>query len=69
MDADPAKAIMVGDSISDIAAGNSANMITVGVTFGYTETPVTALEPDIVIDHFDQFIEAVNDYGEDVYLN
>lgn len=69
MDADPAKAIMVGDSISDIAAGNSANMITVGVTFGYTETPVTALEPDIVIDHFDQFIEAVNDYGEDVYVN
>lgn len=64
MNADPAKAIMVGDSINDIAAGNSAKMLTIGVTFGYTETPVSDLGPNIVIDHFDQFIEALNSYGE-----
>lgn len=64
MNADPEKAIMVGDSINDIAAGNSAGMITVGVTFGYTETPVKDLGPDIIIDHFDQFVNAINNYGE-----
>lgn len=64
MNVDPIKAIMVGDSINDISAGNSAKMLTVGVTFGYTETPVSKLGPDIIIDHFDQFIDAVNIYGE-----
>ncbi|MDG1995810.1 MAG: HAD-IA family hydrolase [Emcibacteraceae bacterium] len=52
-------AIMVGDSINDIAAGNSADMLTVGVTFGYTETPMSELGADIVINHFDEFIDAV----------
>jgi len=64
MNADPTNAIMVGDSINDISAGKSAKMMTVGVTFGYTETPVSELMPDIIIDHFDQFIDAVNNYGE-----
>lgn len=64
MNADPANAIMVGDSINDIKAGNAAKMLTIGVTFGYTETPVSQLGPDIIIDHFDQFIHAVNNYGE-----
>lgn len=64
MNADPANAIMVGDSINDIAAGNAANILTVGVTFGYTETPVSELEPNIIIDHFDKFIDALNGYGE-----
>jgi phosphoglycolate phosphatase len=53
-------AIMVGDSINDIAAGNSADMLTVGVTFGYTETPMSELGADIVINHFDDFIASVN---------
>ena len=60
MNADPSHAIMVGDSINDIAAGKAAAMLTVGVSFGYTETPVRELNPDIVIDHFDDFIDAVN---------
>ncbi|MCC3859702.1 HAD family hydrolase [Pseudemcibacter aquimaris] len=60
MNADPNEAIMVGDSINDILAGNSAGMLTVGVTFGYTETPVTELGPDIVIEHFDEMIDAIN---------
>jgi phosphoglycolate phosphatase len=64
MNADPANAIMVGDSVNDIKAGNSAKMLTIGVTFGYTETPVSQLGPDIIIDHFDQFIHAFNNYGE-----
>lgn len=60
MDADPNSAIMVGDSINDIDAAKAAKMLSVGVTFGYTETPMAALKPDIIIDHFDDFIDAVN---------
>ncbi|MDG1707802.1 MAG: phosphoglycolate phosphatase [Emcibacteraceae bacterium] len=60
MSVDPLKAIMVGDSINDIAAGNSAKMLTVGVTFGYTEIPMSELGADIVIDKFDEFITSVN---------
>ncbi len=60
MDADPENAIMVGDSINDIQAGNAADMITVGVTFGYTEKPVQEFGPNIVIDHFDDFFDALN---------
>jgi phosphoglycolate phosphatase len=60
MDADPENAIMVGDSINDIKAGNAADMITVGVTFGYTERPVQEFGPDIVINHFDEFFDALN---------
>lgn len=60
MNADPDHAIMVGDSVNDIAAGLAANMLTVGVTFGYTEKPVQEFGPHIVIDHFDQFFDAIN---------
>ncbi len=62
MNADPDRAIMVGDSINDIDAGKAAKMITVGVSFGYTETPVHELGPDIIIDHFDEFTAAVNGF-------
>ena len=63
MKADPNGAIMVGDSINDIAAGRDAKMLTVGVSFGYTRIPVRELGPDIVIDHFDDFFAAVNDFN------
>jgi phosphoglycolate phosphatase len=59
---DPMNAIMVGDSINDIAAGNDANMITVGVTFGYTEVPMDELGSDIIISHFDDFIPSINKF-------
>lgn len=64
MNAEPTEAIMVGDSINDIAAGNRVKMLTIGVTFGYTETPVQELGPDIVIDHFDEMVNAINTYTE-----
>lgn len=60
MNADPAGAIMVGDSINDISAGLAAKMLTVGVTFGYTEKPVQEFGPDIVINHFDELFDALN---------
>lgn len=52
-------AIMVGDSRSDIDAAKAAGVPVVGVTFGYTDTPVAKLAPNVVIDHFDELWDAV----------
>jgi phosphoglycolate phosphatase len=56
---DPARAVMVGDSRTDIATAKAAGMPSVAVTFGYTDVPVQQLGPDRIIDHFDQLFEAV----------
>ena len=50
---------MVGDSRSDIDAAKAAGVPVVGVTFGYSDTPVAKLGPDVVIDHFDELWDAV----------
>jgi phosphoglycolate phosphatase len=57
----PTQAIMVGDSASDIEVARAAKIPVIAVSFGYTETPVAQLEPDRVIDHFDQLPGAVGD--------
>ena len=49
---DPQRAIMVGDSINDILAAKNAAVPSIGVTFGYSDVPMTELEPDVVIDDF-----------------
>jgi phosphoglycolate phosphatase len=50
---DPARAVMIGDSISDAKAARNAGVPLVLVSFGYTDTPARDLDPDILIDHFD----------------
>jgi phosphoglycolate phosphatase len=57
---DPRRAVMVGDSRSDIAAAKAAGVPVVAVTFGYTEVPVRDLHPDAVIDRFDELFGAVH---------
>jgi len=57
---DPAAAIMVGDSDVDIATGRAAGVPVVGVSFGYSQTPIADLGPDAAIDHFDQLFDAAN---------
>ena len=42
-------AVMVGDSISDIASARAAGIPVIAVDYGYTETPVSELNPDRVI--------------------
>jgi phosphoglycolate phosphatase len=56
---DPLRSVMVGDSRSDIAAAKAAAIPVVAVTFGYTDVPVRDLNPDAVIDHFDDLFESV----------
>jgi phosphoglycolate phosphatase len=58
---DPGRAIMVGDSATDIDVARAASVPVVAVDFGYTETPVSLLGPDRIIDHFDKLPGAVFD--------
>ena len=53
-----ARAIMVGDSFTDIKTAQSAGIPSVGVTFGYTDRPVQEFGPTRVITHFDQLWDA-----------
>jgi phosphoglycolate phosphatase len=52
------RAIMVGDSGSDIKTARAAGVPVIAVDFGYTDVPVTELGPDRVISHFDELAEA-----------
>ncbi len=56
---DPDRAIMVGDSFTDIATAKAAGIPVVAVTFGYTDRPVRELDPDVAIDHFGDLPGAV----------
>ncbi|WP_457103856.1 phosphoglycolate phosphatase [Methylobacterium sp. P5_C11] len=56
---DPARAVMVGDSRTDIDTAKAAGIPVVAVTFGYTDLPVVELGPDRVIEHFSQLADAV----------
>ena len=58
---DPGHAVMVGDSISDIATARAAGVPVVAVDHGYTETPVGELGPDRVISTFAELPSAVFD--------
>jgi phosphoglycolate phosphatase len=55
----PSKAIMVGDSKTDIDTAKAAGIPVIGVTFGYTNVHVRDLGADYVIDHFDEMGIAV----------
>ncbi len=59
----PERAVMVGDSETDIATARAANIPVVAVTFGYTPVPVASFGPDRLIDHFDQLWGAVASLG------
>ena len=48
------RAIMVGDSITDIKTARAAGLPVIAVDFGYTDVPVAELGPDRVISHFDK---------------
>ena len=56
---DPARAVMVGDSRTDIDAARNAGVPVVAVDFGYTDRPVGEFAPDAVISHFDDLWDAV----------
>jgi len=55
----PTHAVMVGDSEVDFATAAAAGVPSIGVTFGYTPVPVRELKPTAVIDHYREFMGAL----------
>jgi phosphoglycolate phosphatase len=55
------RAIMVGDSITDIAVAKAAGIPVVAVEFGYSETPIQTLGADRLIGRFDELPEAIGE--------
>lgn len=56
---DPARAVMIGDSDTDVQTAKRAGMPVVGVTFGYTTIPMTELAATATIDTFADLEPAV----------
>ncbi len=56
----PARAIMVGDSATDINTAKAAGIPVITVDFGYTDIPVAQLGPDRVIGHYRELADAVS---------
>lgn len=55
----PRDTVMVGDSISDVAAARAAGAASVVRRGGYTHTPADELGADTVIDRLDQLVEVL----------
>jgi phosphoglycolate phosphatase len=49
---DVARAIMIGDSLTDVRTARAANVPVIAVDFGYSEVAPAALEADRLIDSF-----------------
>ncbi|MGL5166735.1 MAG: HAD hydrolase-like protein [Afipia sp.] len=57
---DVSASIMVGDAGPDVGVARRTGIPVVGVTFGYTETPIADLKPDVVIGHMQELPDAIN---------
>lgn len=57
---DEKRAIMVGDSDTDIRTARAAGIPVIGVPFGYTDVPIHQLAPDIVIESYSDLTAAVS---------
>jgi len=56
---DASRALMVGDSRTDIDTAKAAGIPVVAVDFGYTDRHVREFEPSIVISHYDELTVAL----------
>jgi len=60
---EPRRAVMIGDSPTDIRTARAAAVPIVAVDFGYTDVPIALLRPDRVISSFAQLPAAIDDLG------
>jgi len=56
---DTGHAVMIGDSMTDVATARAAGVPVIAVDFGYTDTPPSELGADRLIGHFDELPAAV----------
>ena len=59
----PSRALMVGDSITDIRTARAAKAPIIAVDFGYTDVPIASLGPDRVIGSFAELPSAIDALG------
>jgi phosphoglycolate phosphatase len=57
--AEPARALMVGDSANDVQVAEAVGVPCVLVSFGYTQTPARELGATCVIDHMSELAAAL----------
>ncbi len=57
---DARQAVMVGDSIIDIETARAAHVAVLGVSFGYSATPIRELGADRYIDHWREMPQALS---------
>lgn len=60
---DPSRAVMVGDSATDVATAKAARVPCVAVTFGYTEVPARDLGAEQVISHYSELDAAISAFN------
>jgi phosphoglycolate phosphatase len=60
---DRSRAVMVGDSKTDVDTARNAGVPIVAVNFGYTRQPIECFKPDRVIGHYDELWGAVTTLG------
>jgi phosphoglycolate phosphatase len=56
---DPQRAVMIGDSATDIQTARAAGLPVIAVPFGYTDVPVHDLGPDAVIEHYRDLLDTI----------
>jgi phosphoglycolate phosphatase len=56
------RALMIGDSKTDIATARAAAIPVIAVDFGYTDRPIEEFSPDRVISHFNELPAAVAEF-------
>ena len=56
------RALMIGDSKTDIATARAAGIPVIAVDFGYTDRPIEEFSPDRVISHFSELPAAVAEF-------
>jgi phosphoglycolate phosphatase len=60
LDVEPAAAIMVGDSLTDVRCAHAAGLAAIiVVSYGYSVTPVTDVGADAVINHLHELVPAL----------
>jgi phosphoglycolate phosphatase len=55
----PDRAIMVGDSGTDVRTARNAALPVIAVTFGYSEVPIESLQPDRLIGSYNELEAAI----------
>jgi len=56
---DPARAVMIGDTDTDLKTARAAEIPCILTSFGYSHIPVARLKPDAIVDHFSQIPAAL----------